>query len=170
MSTPSIGHLRLDEAEALAALASLIWHRHYPGIISRTQIDYMLASRYHPPMIRQTLARGDHWDVARDGETLVAFAHSFHLEGGAVKLDKLYVHPDWQRQGLGAQLLARIEVRARAHGRSHLLLRVNRQNAQAIAAYRKYGFFIAREVVEDIGQGYVMDDYVMIKPLQTVYP
>lgn len=170
MSTPTIGHLRPEEAEALAALASLIWHRHYPGIISLAQIDYMLASRYHPPLIRQSLARGDHWDVARDGETLLAFAHSFNLEGGAVKLDKLYVHPHWQRQGLGARLLARIEARALNQGRSHLLLRVNRQNTQAINAYRKYGFFIAREVVEDIGQGFVMDDYVMIKPLQRGYP
>lgn len=170
MSTLTIGQLRPNEAEALADLAALIWRRHYPGIISVEQIDYMLASRYHPPLIRQSLARGDRWDVGREGETLVAFAHSFPLEGGAVKLDKLYVHPDRQRQGLGARLLARVETRALAQGRSHLLLRVNRRNAQAIAAYRKYGFYIAREVVEDIGEGFVMDDWVMIKPLQTVYP
>lgn len=163
MST--IGYLRLEEAEALAALASLIWHRHYPGIISPAQIDYMLAQRYHPPLIRQQLARGDQWDVARDGGTLLAFAHSFRLEGGAVKLDKLYVHPDRQRQGLGAQLLARIEARALNHGRSHLLLRVNRRNTQAINAYRKYGFFVAGELREDIGGGFVMDDHVMVKPL-----
>ncbi len=165
MSTPVIAALRPEEAVALATLAALIWHRHYPGIISQAQIDYMLANRYRPPIIRQTLARGDHWDVARVGETLVAFAHSFPLEGGGVKLDKLYVHPDWQRRGLGAALVARIEARARARGRSHLLLRVNRRNAQAIAAYRKYGFSVVREVVEEIGGGFVMDDYVMVKPL-----
>jgi len=157
--------LRPEEAEALAELAERIWRHSYPGIISAAQIDYMLASRYHPPLIRQTLARGDHWDVVRDGETLAAFAHSFHLEGGAVKLDKLYVHPDWQRRGLGRLLVERVEARARTHGRSHLLLRVNRKNAQAIAAYGKCGFTVVREVVEDIGGGFVMDDYVMIKPL-----
>lgn len=170
MSGLAITALRPEEAEALAELAGRIWRHNYPGILSPEQIDYMLTRRYHPPLIRQQLARGDHWDVAREGATLLAFAHSFHLEGGAVKLDKLYVHPDWQRQGLGAQLLARIEARALTHGRSHLLLRVNRQNTQAINAYRKYGFSIAREVVEDIGGGFVMDDYVMIKPLWTVYP
>jgi ribosomal protein S18 acetylase RimI-like enzyme len=157
--------LRPEEAEALAELAGYIWRQHYPGIISAAQIDYMLAHRYHSPLIRQTLARGDHWDVVRERETLLAFAHSFPLEGGAVKLDKLYVHPDWQRRGLGALLVQRVEARARARGRSHLLLRVNRRNAQAIAAYGKYGFTVVREVVEEIGGGFVMDDYVMIKPL-----
>ncbi len=170
MAEPTLGMLRDDEAVALAVLAALIWKHNYPGMISPEQIDYMLAQRYHPPLIRQTLARGDHWDVARVGEhpaaeTLVAFAHSYPLEGGAVKLDKLYVHPDWQRHGLGARLVERVAARAGAQGRSHLLLRVNRNNAQAIAAYTKYGFLVAREVVEDIGGGYVMDDYVMIKPL-----
>lgn len=165
MPEPSFGSLRDEEAGRLAELAALIWRGHYPGIISPEQIEYMLAQRYHPPSIRQSLARGDRWDVARVGEELVAFAHSFPLEGGAVKLDKLYVHPDWQRHGIGARLVARIEARARAHGRSHLLLRVNRRNVQAIAAYEKYGFVVVREVVEDIGNGFVMDDYVMVLPL-----
>lgn len=154
-----------DEAEALAELAALIWRAHYPGIISPEQIEYMLAGRYRPPLIRQQLARGDHWDVARAQGRLIAFAHSFHLEGGGVKVDKLYVHPGWQRQGVGAALIGRIAARARAQGRSHLVLRVNRHNHTAIAAYRKYGFVVAREYLEEIGNGFVMDDYVMLKPL-----
>ncbi|MCS6786919.1 MAG: GNAT family N-acetyltransferase [Thiobacillaceae bacterium] len=166
MSDHTLSQLLPEEAEALAELAALVWRTHYPGIISPAQIDYMLAQRYHPPLIRQQLARGDRWDVAREAAgRLIAFAHSYPLEGGAVKLDKLYVHPHWQRQGIGQALLARIEARSRSAGRSHLVLRVNRANHQAIAAYRKWGFFIAREVVEDIGGGFVMDDYVMIKPL-----
>lgn len=165
MSTLALASLRPEEAEALAELAARIWWHNYPAIIGAAQIEYMLARRYHPPLIRQTLARGDHWDVVRAGDALLAFAHSFRLEGGAVKVDKLYVHPDWQRRGLGRMLVDRIEARARAHGRSHLLLRVNRRNGQAIAAYVKYGFVVAREVVEDIGGGFVMDDYVMVKPL-----
>ena len=56
-----------------------------------------------------------------------------------------------------------MEARARTHG--HQLLRVNRKNAQAIAAYGMYGFTVVREVVEDFGGGFVMDDYVMVKPL-----
>jgi diamine N-acetyltransferase len=45
------------------------------------------------------------------------------------------------------------------------VLRVNRQNQQAIDAYLKHGFTVATLIVEDIGGGFVMDDYVMVKAL-----
>lgn len=40
----------------------------------------------------------------------------------------------------------------------------------AIAAYRKYGFTVREEVVQDIGGGFVMDDYIMEKPLAKERP
>lgn len=162
-----IGRLALEEAEAVAELARLIWHAHYPGIISLEQIDYMLRDRYKPALIRQTLARGDQWLVARAGGALVGFAHGYALVEGDFKLDKLYVHPDWQRNGIGRGLTEAIAGYARRRGFRRLVLRVNRHNAQAIAAYRRYGFEILVPVVEDIGAGFVMDDYVMTKDLTT---
>jgi ribosomal protein S18 acetylase RimI-like enzyme len=157
--------LRLDEAEALAELARVVWQAAYPAIISQGQIDFMLAQRYKPGLIRQTLARGDRWDAAWDGDNMVGFAHGYPMSDGDYKLDKLYVHPDYQRHGIGRLLIERIERHAREHSCGRLVLRVNRNNANAIAAYRKYGFAVATEVVEQIGEGFVMDDYVMIKEL-----
>ncbi len=162
----AVGPLALDEAEAVAALAELIWHKHYPGIISVEQIDYMLRERYKPGLIRQTLARGDRWLAARAGDALLGFAHGYALMDGDYKLDKLYVHPDYQRHGIGQLLLELMAEHARRHGARRLVLRVNRHNAQAIAAYRKYGFAVLVPVVEDIGEGFVMDDYVMTKNLE----
>ena len=40
-------------------------------------------------------------------------------------------------------------------------LTVNKGNADSIAIYRHTGFAIVIDVVADIGNGYVMDDYVM---------
>lgn len=157
--------MRPEEAETLSALASTVWHRHYPGIISERQIDYMLAQRYKPGLIRQTLARGDRWDVARAAGEVLGFAHGYAVSAHDFKLDKLYVHPDWQRHGIGARLLQRMQTHARDHGCGRLLLRVNRHNSQALAAYRKYGFSVATTVTEEIGEGFVMDDYVMLKEL-----
>ncbi len=158
-----ISPLRDDEAEAVAALAREIWLAHYPAIIDVAQIEYMLAERYRPALIRQTLARGDRWLAARAEGVLVGFAHGYALAEGDYKLDKLYVHPDWQRHGIGGQLMERLADHARRRGARRLVLRVNRNNAQAIAAYRKYGFEVLVPVVEDIGGGYVMDDYVMTR-------
>jgi GNAT superfamily N-acetyltransferase len=161
----NFGRLRLEEAEALVDLAGLIWRQHYPHIISTGQIEYMLAERYKPGLVRQLLARGDLWLAARAGDELVGFAHGHPLAEGDFKLDKLYVHPDYQRHGIGGRLLAEVAQYALGHGASRLALRVNRQNHNAIQAYLKHGFQVADLVVEDIGDGYYMDDYIMVKDL-----
>lgn len=163
--TVTVGLLRDDEVEPLAELARLIWQHHYPGIISQDQIDYMLGQRYRPTFIRQNMARGDKWDVARGQGQLLGFAHSYPLGEGDAKLDKLYVHPVWQRHGIGRLLLERVEMHARRWQSGRLVLRVNRHNVQALAAYGKFGFSKTAEVQEDIGGGYLMDDYIMTKEL-----
>jgi GNAT superfamily N-acetyltransferase len=102
--------------------------------------------------------------VAREGGALVGFAHAL-LDQSVCKLDKLYVHPDRQRRGIGAILLHAVEDWARRQQAQRLRLQVNRGNAQAIRAYEKYGFRIVESRVFDIGNGFVMDDHVMERSL-----
>jgi RimJ/RimL family protein N-acetyltransferase len=42
---------------------------------------------------------------------------------------------------------------------------VNKRNEPAIAAYLKAGFRIEKEAVFDIGGGFVMDDFLMVRPV-----
>ena len=49
-------------------------------------------------------------------------------------------------------------------GGTELELNVNKYNS-AIAFYKKKNFRIIKEELIDIGEGYVMDDYVMRKAL-----
>jgi len=159
------GRLRDDEVETVIVLAGDVWRKHYPGIITPEQVEYMFAQRYKAPLIRQLVARGDLWLAARAGEDLVGLAHGHALQDGDYKLDKLYVHNDWQRHGIGGRLIDAVAGHARAHGASRLLLRVNRQNHNAIGAYLKHGFRVATLIVEEIGNGFIMDDYVMTKEI-----
>jgi GNAT superfamily N-acetyltransferase len=162
MTSPAtIRQLKADEAERLAGLARDIWLRHYPAIISPEQIDYMLNQRYAPDLIRAQVVRSDNgwWVAERDG-ILIGFAHAMLMEDQC-KLDKLYVHPDHQRQGLGAALLEQAKAWTRKAGRTRLTLQVNRHNSLALRAYRKYGFVTTEARVFEIGGGFVMDDYFM---------
>lgn len=162
----TVGILREAEIEPLVELARAIWLKHYPGIITHEQIDYMFTQRYNPALIRQLRARGDPWWVARAGDQmLLGFAHAYVLGEGDCKLDKLYVRDDVQRHGIGALLLASVDVYARKHACNRLVLRVNRHNTQALSAYRKYGFNVATKICEDIGSGFLMDDFVMVKDI-----
>jgi ribosomal protein S18 acetylase RimI-like enzyme len=149
------------DIDAVCQCARTIWQATYPALISQAQIDFMLADRYAAARIREQLADpAQAWRVARIGDTIVGFAHA-SLEAAHCKLDKLYVDPAQQRRGIGRALLDDVAQCAREHGATRLWLQVNRGNAQAIAAYQRYGFCIERAQVFAIGGGFVMDDYVM---------
>ena len=49
----------------------------------------------------------------------------------------------------------------RSRGCKRLTLAVNRKNINAIAAYRKWGFAVTATSYVEIGEGFVMDDYIM---------
>ncbi len=155
-----------EHLAAIAALAAVVWRAHYPGIISHAQIDYMLARMYALEALRQELAGGVGYDRILVGNELLGFAAYGPVRGNEeMKLHKLYVHPAWQRHGLGSRLLQHVEQTARRRGFRTLILAVNKANHKAVAAYRKNGFAVRESVVTDIGGGFVMDDHIMAKAL-----
>lgn len=158
-----VSPVQREEVDAIHCLAGVVWRHHYPGIISEAQIEYMLQQRYEPAQIVAELARPDlWWDKLASPTAILGFASSFLTdERGEMKLDKLYVHPDFQRRGYGGRLVAHAAERARALGCARLVLAVNRNNVAAIAAYCKRGFTLRGTQVKDIGGGFVMDDYIM---------
>ena len=149
-----------EDVQTLVRLARQIWHNHYPGIISPAQIDYMLAQRYTTQSICPSLA-STHWLTAWKNGTMAGFAQGFACDHKTWQLDKLYVHPDCQHRGIGRALFSRIHGLAENNGAERLVLRVNRNNALALKAYTRFGFRIYAENVLEIGNGYVMDDYLM---------
>ena len=161
---PVITPLGAADVPELIALAREIWRRHYVEIISSAQIEYMLAQRYETAVVNAELGRDDlWWDQLRIAGRMRGFASYFVAGPGEMKIDKLYVHPDHQRRGYGGMLLARALDTARRCGCTTMVLAVNKHNRNAIAAYRTHGFRIERAVVKDIGGGFVMDDYVMVR-------
>lgn len=155
------------DVESIGALAREIWLLHYAGIISREQIDYMLAQRYAADHLRFELTRPEiQWLVAWRAGAPVGFSATLHLPArNELKLDKLYVHPDAQRGGIGRALIDSALARARSLKCRALILAVNKHNEKAIAAYRACGFVVREAVTVDIGGGFVMDDFIMVRSL-----
>ena len=150
----------------IAALAALIWRAHYPGIISPAQIEYMLARMYDVKLMRDELVAGICYDrLLLEGELRGFASYGSASVTGELKLHKLYIHPEFQRRGLGARLLERVQSAALARGCTTIMLAVNKRNAHAVAAYQKHGFAVRESVAADIGDGFVMDDFIMAKPV-----
>lgn len=163
----AISPVEPDDVGTISRLAGEIWRRHYPGIITSAQIEYMLRQRYEPLSIAAELTQpGLWWDKLSTGTAILGFA-SYFLTGehGETKLDKLYIHQDYQRRGYGGRLIARVCEQARAARCTRLVLAVNRNNVAAISAYRKHGFTVRAAQVTDIGSGFVMDDYIMAREI-----
>jgi ribosomal protein S18 acetylase RimI-like enzyme len=162
-----IHRARPEQLTAVQHLAGVIWRAHYPGIITGEQIEYMLARGYALEALARFLGGTDRGLelAAADGE-LCGFAAWYTTdEPATAKLDKLYVLPQRQRSGVGGRLIGHVEGLARQAGAAVLVLNVNKHNAQAIRAYQRHGFAVREAVVVDIGEGFVMDDYVMAKSL-----
>ncbi len=158
----------LTDLEAIQAMAEEIWRLVYPAIISTEQIDYMLQTMYDPATMRR--------DITRDSITYLMIlitgvprgfaAYGPGDAGREVFLHKLYLHPDFHGRGFGSRALHLIEERILAAGMARILrLRVNKRNAQAIGAYTRSGYSNAGSVCSDIGGGFVMDDFWMVKEL-----
>jgi ribosomal protein S18 acetylase RimI-like enzyme len=105
---------------------------------------------------------GSCWLAAWENNQMLGFAHGMANDTpGVWKLDKLYVHPRHQRKGVGKALLEGVIEHAARAKAGKLVLRVNRDNSAALAAYAQYGFRVYGEDMLNIGHGFVMDDYLM---------
>src|SRR5690625_1977798 len=86
---------------------------------------------------------------------------SYRLLEDQLFLSKLYLKRSVRGRGLGKQLLQQIIEVAETNKKHSITLTVNKQNKATIAAYTKMGFEIIRQEIADIGEGFVMDDFVM---------
>jgi ribosomal protein S18 acetylase RimI-like enzyme len=75
-------------------------------------------------------------------------------------LNKLYVNTDLQGQGIGKIVLDFINNSMQP---DIIKLTVNRQNFKSINFYFKNGFKIEKVEDFDIGNGYWMNDFIMVK-------
>jgi len=152
---------------AVRAIAFEVWPKTYGTILTATQLEYMLDMMYSVAALReQSTLKQHHFVLIYVNDEAVGFASYEHNanESGKTKIHKIYILSSQQGKGTGKALVGYIEQQALAFGDKALFLNVNKNNS-AIQFYHKIGFEIAKEEVIDIGNGFVMDDYVMEKQL-----
>ncbi len=145
----------------IAALGREIWREHYTPIIGAAQVEYMLEKFQSAKVMKQQADDGYTYVKAYADGRLAGYCGVQPQPDSSLFLSKLYIHKEFRGRGLGRALLGRAVGPFVMTGGVKVWLTVNRHNAGSIAAYKKMGFAVEREQVSDIGNGYVMDDYVM---------
>ncbi|MFY8182545.1 MAG: GNAT family N-acetyltransferase [Flavobacterium sp.] len=143
-------------------LAYKIWPNAYETILSKAQLDYMLEMIYSIDSLEKQFNNGHIFLLIEDNQNFIGFA-SYELNcnnSNKTKLQKLYVLPEIQGKGIGKQVIDYIKEKVVLSNNLALFLNVNKFN-KAKDFYQKYGFKIIKEEVIDIGNNYIMDDYVM---------
>ena len=152
---------------SIRAIAAAVWPIAYGAILSKEQLDYMMEMMYSVSALQeQANENNHHFIVATDDEIPVGFA-SFEFncnETSKTKIHKIYILSKQQHKGIGKLLIDYITNEAAQNKQSGLLLNVNKNNV-AQHFYKKLGFSVFYEEVIAIGNGYVMDDYVMEKSI-----
>jgi GNAT superfamily N-acetyltransferase len=163
-----IQFIEADESEMneLSILAREIWPITFQEILSPEQIEYMLDWMYNPKTLMDQMKQGHQFYFLKDGNVKIGFVgiEKNYPEAGLLRIHKLYLKPVYQGKGIGKYMLDKIEEIARKKNMNGLHLNVNRFN-DAYKFYKHCGFKTLKEEDIDIGNGFLMEDFNMLKKL-----
>ena len=155
-----------EQIAKVADLAREIWVNHYVPIVGQAQVDYMLEQfQSITPITAQIVDGYDYYLLLDDGEAVGYLGVVPCPEKGQVQISKAYLKMEKRGQGLGRVMFRFVETVYGAKGMTVLWLTVNRHNSGSIAFYEHLGYVKEGTLVQDIGNGFVMDDYRMMKRL-----
>ncbi len=153
-----------EDIGEVARLAREIWPEHYVPIIGQAQVDYMLEKFQSADAITRQLANNYEYYLVLDRGKSAGYAGIVPDAGTSkLQLSKIYIRKELRSRGLGKETLRFVEGLCRKRGIKVIWLTVNKNNARSIAWYEHMGFTNAGPAVQDIGGGFVMDDFIMEK-------
>lgn len=167
-----------EELELLAELSDEIWHEYWPAIIGPEQTDYMVEKFQSLDAIKAGIAEQGYryWFICDNAEA-DACAANLRTQRGVVGytggytesetnrffVSKIYLLSTQRGKGLCSKTIAFYEQLCRNEDLRAMYLTVNKHNELGIRAYKGKGFETIDAVETDIGNGFVMDDYIMEK-------
>ncbi|MFY1047773.1 GNAT family N-acetyltransferase [Chryseobacterium sp. GP-SGM7] len=149
-------------------LAKRSWENAYAEILSVEQMNYMLETMYSETEISAHLKNPNYHYYLVFDEVLNLFdgflGFENHYEENTTKLHRIYLVPESKGKGLGKKTLEFLNEKVKEVGDNRIILNVNKYNS-AQKFYESQGYKVYDEGVFDIGNSYMMDDYLMEKNL-----
>lgn len=157
----SFVEIKLNEIKEFAELTSEIWHEYWTCILSDEQIDYMVDKFQSENAITNQINNENYtyFYIILDSQKVGYIGLSNKQD--YLFLSKLYIKKDYRHKGIGKEAFDFIKQFAQNNNYNKIQLTVNKYNKHTINAYNKWGFKTIDSVVTDIGNDFVMDDYIM---------
>jgi ribosomal protein S18 acetylase RimI-like enzyme len=129
----------------------------FAALYAIEEVCFQPPHRFSRGYMRQLIRQSDSatW-IADDGERMCGFGlveWERERAGVVAYVQTLEVLPDMRGQGLGAELLRRMEGSARAAGAETIRLHVDEANAGAVRVYQRQGFKLSGREEGYYGRG-----------------
>lgn len=154
-----------EQIQNLAFMADTVWHEWFSTLLSPEQIDYMVKKfQSFPAMKKQMTDEGYEYYFLNVNGTNVGYI-GIHIEQEHKKLflSKLYILKPFRGKRYASEAFEFLEGVCQGMQLQLIYLTVNKYNEHSIQVYLKRGFENVKAQITDIGNGFVMDDYVMEK-------
>lgn len=155
-----------EELSKITELAELIWKKYYIEIITMKQIEYMLNKFYSNDSLKTQIINGQIFYFVKTKTEVLGFLSLSKDDNGVYFIHKFYLLPDQHRKSVGTKVIQEIEneINFTEKVKNYKIkLTVNRQNFKSINFYFKNGYTIESVEDFDIGDSYLMNDFVMVK-------
>ena len=159
-------HVKTNEQiKILADTATIIWHEAFKDIITLAQIEYMIEKFQSFNALSEAINKNNYNYYLIKSDNIVMGYTGLHEGNGKMFLSKLYILKEYRGKLVASRTFEFIENLAKEKGLKSVWLTVNRNNKHAIDVYKHKGFVVTRTQAADIGNGFVMDDYIFEKVL-----
>lgn len=155
--------LTSDQIKNVSDFAMNVWHEYFPGLLSDQQIDYMCNLFNTPKAMQDNIDNHQYqyYSVDEDGLTIGYIALQDHDDD--LFLSKLYLSKQARGKGIASKMMDFVINEAKKRRYAKIRLTCNKYNKHSLDIYDHYGFTIVDSDQTDIGNGYIMDDYILEK-------
>lgn len=163
----SIEKATIQDIPNIQQIAHITWYPTFEKILSKEQIGYMLEMMYSEKSLEEQFEiKKHHFFLAKENNKALGFmsVELNYQNQSVAKIHKIYILPTIQGKGIGKILMKKAEELAQKNKQQSITLNVNRFN-KALNFYENLGYKNIKTEDIDIGNGYLMEDFVLEKKL-----
>lgn len=148
------------DIQTTSNFAKNVFIDYYIDLIGLDQATYMANLFLSEQAIANLMKDNAVFKIVKQDNQIIGF-YEYKKEDERIFLSKLYVDKNYRHSKVGSFMFNDLCTIAKNEGVKSIYLTVNKHNIPSYNIYLHWGFKVINSVVNDIGNNYVMDDYIM---------